>query len=302
MLFATTSNGVYHCDVARGHVRRILGNRHTPGALKPEARGYFGIARHEPTRQVLVASRERHLFRLGKLADHVRLHLIDPQTLDNSLLAVTKDVHDVHQIAWHDGRAFLTDTGKNRIVIHKPLDGERSVANVGGIRDDVNHINAILVHDGFLYIGLNNRGVKPAELLRLALPRLYESLDGETPDLSALAEHIVLDEIIHTHDLEPDTNGRLFACISYAGSVFEVASRQPILKVGDWTRGLAFGPDSLWVGTSELAGRKDRHSEKLDGAISLYSLPDLKLVDRLILRGAGQVNDLLYVEDTAPPD
>lgn len=297
MLFATTSNGVYCCDVARHEVRRILGNSHNPGILKPESRGYFGIARHTPSGGVLVASRERSLFRLGKLANRVGLHLIDPNTLQNRLLADIDNVHDVHQIAWHDGHALLTDTGKNRIVVYDTRDDGRKSANVGEVRDDVNHINAILVHEGLLYVGLNNRGQKPAELLRLPLNDFYAALEDGTPDLATLADHIVFEGNLHTHDLEPDARGRLFACVSYAGSVFDVSTEEPILKVGDWTRGLAFGPDKLWVGTSELAGRKDRHSEKLDGGISLYSLPELDLVDRLRLRGAGQVNDLLYLED-----
>jgi hypothetical protein len=297
MLFATTSNGVYCCDVARRDVRRILGNQRKPGVLKPESRGCFGIARHPPSGGVLVASRERSPLRLGKLANCVGLHLIDPASLQNRLLATIDDVHDVHQIAWHEGRVFLTDTGKNRIVVYDTRDGGCKIANVGEVRDDVNHINAILVHEGKLYVGLNNRGEKPAELLRLPLTDFYAGLEAGTPDLAKLAEHIVFEENLHTHDLESDTQGRLFACVSYAGSVFEVSTEEPILKVGDWTRGLAFGPDKLWVGTSELAGRKDRHSEKLDGGISLYNLPELELVDRLRLRGAGQVNDLLYLED-----
>ncbi|MGH8226135.1 MAG: hypothetical protein ACRER1_08300 [Gammaproteobacteria bacterium] len=297
MLFATTSNGVYYCDVAGRQVRRILGNRRHAGMFKPEARGYFGIARHTPTNGVLVASRERSFARFNKLADRVRLDLIDPATFHSTLLATVSDVHDVHQIAWHDGRLFLTDTGKNRIVIHDLADDSRRTANLGDVREDINHINALLVRDGLLYVGLNNRGIAPAILLRLPLTDLYAATDGKTPDLMKIAERIGFDKVMYTHDLEPDKDGRLFACLSYEGGVFDVASERRILSVGDWTRGLAFGPSSLWVGTSELAGRKQRHSEKLDGAISLYSLPDLELMNRLVLHKAGQVNDLLYVED-----
>jgi hypothetical protein len=36
---------------------------------------------------------------------------------------------------------------------------------MSGMRDDVNHINAILIHEGCWYVGLNNRGVESAELL-----------------------------------------------------------------------------------------------------------------------------------------
>ncbi|MGH8274397.1 MAG: hypothetical protein ACRES9_09150 [Gammaproteobacteria bacterium] len=298
MLFATTSNGVYCCDVARGQVQRILGNRHSAGLLKAEARGYFGIARHTPTGRVLVASRERSFARFSKLANNVKLHLIDPATLRSTLLASVGNVHDVHQIAWHDGHVFLTDTGKNRIVIYAPGDGSRKAVNAGGVRDDVNHVNVVLVHEEFLYVGLNNRGVEPAALLRLPLSELYASLrNAEEIDITTLAKRIGFDALTYTHDLEPDADGRLFASLSYEGCVFDVADGRRILKVGDWTRGLAFGSRCLWVGTSALAGRKQRHSEKLDGGISLYSLPNLECMGRVVLHKAGQVNDLLYVED-----
>src|SRR5690625_4497490 len=104
MLFATTSNGVYCCDLARRDVRRVLGNRRHAGVFKAESRGYFGIARHTPSDDVLVASRERSRLRLGKLANRAKLYLIERHSLQSRLVADIDDVHDVHQIAWHEGR------------------------------------------------------------------------------------------------------------------------------------------------------------------------------------------------------
>lgn len=301
MLFATTSNGVYRCDFTNKQADRVPTNRAISKLSKPEARGFFGIARHSPTGAVLVAARDRGFFRANRLANRVRLYLIDPVTLDVTEWAMVEDVHDVHQIAWHDGRVFLTDTGKNRIVVYAPESGERRVVNVGAVRSDVNHINSLLVHGGDLYVGLSNRGVAPAALLRVSLGALYDALDGGEPDLLHIAEHRLLGGKLYTHDLEPDADGRLFFCVSYDGCVFGVADPRPFLKVGGWTRGLAFGPSGVWVGTSELASREERHSEKLDGAISYYALPGSKLLGRLVLHKAGQVNDLLYVQNPRLP-
>lgn len=297
MLFATTSNGVYRCDIASRRVRRVLGNKHTPGLFRARALGYFGITRHDPTGHILVASRERDKL-FNKLVTGVKLHLIDPSSLRAKQLAVIDDVYDVHQIACHDDRVFLTDTGGNRIVIYNTLNGARTAANLGSVRRDINHINAVVIRDGYLHIGLNNRGTAPAEMLRLPLSLLDATKGEKEVDITTAGEYTLFHATLHTHDLEPDSTGRLFACKSHDGIVFEVETRTPLLEIGGWVRGLAFGPDCLCVGTSEFADRKRRHSEKLDGAISVYSLPDLKRLDRLVLPGAGQVNDLLYLERT----
>ncbi len=297
MLFATTSNGVYCCDFNNGKSYRVLSNTRTSQFFMPEARGFFGIARHDPTGSVIVASRERSVFRVNKLANRVGLYLIDSATSNTTHWRSVEGVEDVHQIAWHDGRVFLTDTGKNRIVIYTPDTGGKRFVNVGAVRKDVNHINAVLVNDGYLYVGLSNRGVLPAALLRISLENLEIALRGvDEPDLFHVAEHFPCGAATYTHDLEPDNFGRIFFCVSYAGRVLDIVSQNILLEVGGWARGLAFGPSCLWVGTSELAGRNVRHCEKLDGAVSFYSWPDLNRKKRLVLHKAGQVNDLLYVE------
>lgn len=295
MLFATTSNGVYLCDIAEGKVQRILGNKQNFGLSKAGILGYFGITRHAPTGCILVASRERNN-PFKALSTYVKLYLIDPISLNATLLAVINDVHDVHQIAWHDDRVFLTDTGKNRLVIYNTSNGKRVAANIGDKRRDINHLNAVTIYEDHLYLGLNNRSIIPSSILKLPLTALCGSKDDKQFDILKAGELIVLKDAMYTHDIEADKSGRLFACKSREGIVFNIETQGLLLEIEGWVRGLAFSPTRLCVGVSIFGDRKERHSEKADGAILVYSLPDLKQLDSLLLSKAGQVNDLFYLE------
>ncbi|MDN5864496.1 MAG: hypothetical protein L0I62_04685 [Gammaproteobacteria bacterium] len=297
MLFVTTSNGVYCLNTEHLGVRRILGRKHTRGLFKPRSRGYFGITRHPPTKRVLVASRETGGSLPSKLGTKASLHLIHPRTLETKVLATVNEVHDVHQIAWYGDYVLLTDTGKNRLVVFNPDSNERLVANIGAGRQDINHVNAILIRDDILYVGLNNRGVQPAAVLHMPIGEFMDAARKKEIDLATLAHRMELDDAEHTHDLEPDSDGRLLACKSYDGIVFELGAKQDWLKLDGWTRGLAFSPAGLWVGNSEFADRKQRHDEQLDGSVSLYAWPEPVRKDHIVLHGAGQVNDLLYLDD-----
>lgn len=299
MLFATTSNGVYRCNTQTRHVECILGNSAHRGLFKRRSRGFFGIARHAPSGSVLVASREPDDTFLSKPVTKARLYLIDPATLHSELLATIDDVHDVHQIAWHGDHVFLTDTGQNRIVACNPDTGERFVASIRKKRRDINHVNAVVIHEDRILVGLNNRGSQPACVLYMPLSAFMDAAGSQEFELTTASERIQLDNAVHTHDLEPAPGGRMLACKSHDGMVFDIDSQRTWLDLGGWTRGLAFGPDELWVGTSEFADRKKRHNEKLDGSVSCYAMPDLQLQERIVLKNAGQVNDLLYVRDNS---
>ena len=297
MLYATTSNGVYFCDVDRAHATRVLGNKHTAGLFARAARGYFGITHHMGSGNILVASRERgRTARHNKPTTDVKLHFIDPDTHRAWLAAEVNDVHDVHQIALDDDRVFLTDTGKNRIIGYDLITGGRTVLNVGPQRQDINHINAVRVHQGMLLIGLNNRGLQPAAVLKLPLSTVSGLDDASVHDALALGQYCETPGAMHTHDLAADSAGSVFACASHDGFVFDIDTGAIVLKPGGWTRGLAFTADTLWVGASQLASRENRHSESLDGEIAQYAIPGGHLLNRIVLKNAGQVNDLLDLD------
>lgn len=291
MLYVTTSNGVHRVRCQNGLSECILHRRRARGLFRRASLGFFGIAAHGPSGKILVASRQRLGTRkIAKPTTDCILFAIDPRSLDISVAGTVRDVHDVHQIACWGAFVFLTDTGKNRVLGYDLCAGAtKLVLNLGEERRDVNHVNALLVHDGALWIGLNNRGVTDAEILRVPL-------DEGLPDGEVLAHSIgevfKVPGLRHSHDLIPfgDT---FLACASHEGRVHRADTGDVVLEAEQWTRGLAATPDALWVGASEIAERSKRHEKLRDGCVLRYS-HEFELLERVRLKGAGQVNDLLW--------
>lgn len=295
MLYATTSTGVFSYDIDKDRIDLVISNKHTPGFFRKRARGFFGICFHPGSDYIITASRERlGTRRRGKPATDTKLHLLDPISHKHRVIAEVYDVHDVHQIECYENFVYITDTGKNRVHVYDLLKGRVVlIVNVGEERDDVNHINALLVHDQELLIGLNNRGHKESQILHLPLQLLNS---GRSSELDAYA-HGRLSPVPgrrHTHDIRR-WNGQLLLCASHDGAVIR-RDGVGLAELGGWVRGLAPCAEGIWVGASELAPRSKRHSEKIDGRLVHFS-KSLEIVRDIKLRGAGQVNDLCWVQD-----
>ncbi len=293
MIFITTSNGVYLLKPGSRQPQVVMTKKHTRGLFKKKSLGYFGICHQEESGQLLVASRERlGSKRLDKPSTDCKLHSIDPATLRHQVIGTVMDVHDVHQITCHGSLVFLTDTGTNRIHVY---DLERaktiSIINIGNVRSDIHHLNAIRTTTDTLMIGMNNRGTQESAVLSIKLDAIRAAADFEIDGLP-LGTLQVLTGIRHTHDLEPYGDDFL-CCASHDGFVFRLSDLQPIITINNWVRGLCSNAQGIWVGSSPLASRKERHSETLDGSIYLYRHEDFSLRETYPLAGSGQVNDLL---------
>lgn len=292
MLYVTTSNGVYRVDSGRGTSECILRAKRRRGIFRSSPSAFFGIAIHGPSGMVLAASRERlGTPRIGKPSTDSILHAIDPPTCEHSTAGTVRDVHDVHQIACLEDIVFLTDTGKNRVIAFDLLLGEtKCILNLGDERRDVNHVNALLLHESALWISLNNSGASDAEILRVPLaPGLP---DGEVSAYS-IGEIRSVPGLRHSHDLVP-LNEILLTCASREGLVLRADTGEVLFEAEKWTRGLAVSPDALWVGASEVGDRSQRHRGRQDGWVLRYT-HDFELEECITIVGAGQVNDLLWL-------
>ncbi len=286
-LFVTTSGGVVVCDPRGGLVEQVVPVRDRKWT------GFFGIANHDATGRVLAACRQ-HLGtqRVRKHSTDVLLYSIDPETLEHEIVAEVYGVHDVHQIeAWKD-LVFLTDTGLNRLHVLDLGSGEvRWIVEMGDERDDVNHLNALLVQDPVLLVGMNNRGHQDAAVMHIPLESFREGTEGVI-DSYAVASVEPLPGHQHTHDLEPWTKG-LLACASHDGLVLRTDPPGVLFPVGGWSRGLAVDTDGIWVGISQCAERGRRHSRRLAGEVVLFAHQTYEPVQRITIKGAGQVHDLI---------
>ena len=295
MIFITTSNGVYLLRHGASATEVVLTKKHTPGFFKRKALGYFGISYHHPSGGILVASREK----LGtpsadKPSTDTKLHLIDPDTLQYHTVATIMDVHDVHQIASDGDLVFLTDTGKNRIHVYDLQQQKtRLIINIGDQRTDIHHLNALHICDSQLHIGLNNRGAMESAILNIPMSLISKTSESPIDGLQ-VGQLKTLNGIHHTHDIEPYDEDYLCSA-SHSGFVFRASNCDPIIKLDNWVRGLCADQDGIWVGTSPLASRNERHSERLRSCIIQYAHKNFQQIQSIDLHGSGQVNDLLYL-------
>ena len=290
MLYITTSSGVLRHDPESDELRVLIPMEDRRWT------GFFGIACHQNSRGILAACRQRlGTKRVRKHSTDVILHRIDPQSEASEEIAAIHDIHDVHQIAVWNDIVILTDTGLNRLHLFDLSAGTTTaILPVGPERDDVHHLNALLVHEDHLLVGLNNRGHRDAEILRISLADLTVDLDDT--DAFSLGSVIPVTGFAHTHDLEP-FDGGLICCASHDGLVLRIDEPEVLIDVGGWTRGLAIDSDSLWVGISQFAKRSIRHSDRVDGEVRQLDVRSGDCLRSITLQGAGQVHDLIVHTD-----
>lgn len=292
MIFITTSNGVFRLAAEDPAAQLVLPRRRGRWLLRRGSGGFFGIVRHPDGDSFLAVSRERlGTARRGKPWTDARLHRVWPDgSRPPRPAGDLRDVHDVHQMAVAGRLVLLTDTGLNRLRVHDLDTGHGWNLDVGPVRADVNHLNALHAAEGLVLVGLNNRGARPAEILTLDLAAVAAPQPGA--DALRLGRLEALGSQLHTHDIEPFGDDFLY-CASHDGRVHRRSTRRAILHCGDWARGLAVDRDGLWVGASALADRSSRHREDLDGQVRLYDRESLELKKSWQLAAAGQVNDIL---------
>lgn len=296
MLYITTRNGVYTYDPRSRRTALTVPKRHTRGFFQRRAHGYWGMCRDEESGRILVASRER----LGtpseeKSTTDTKFFSIDPATQKYECIGTAYDVHQVHQIASYKNLIFVADTGKNRVHVYDRGQARvTGIINVGDAREDIHHINALLVRDGTLLVGLNNHGKVDAQILRLDLMKIL----GETRiEVSAaeVADALTLKGQRHTHDLVL-IGEELVVCSSLDGRVVKVDTGEAIIESEHFIRGITEGPEGTWVGNSKIAERADRNRRKVHAYILHFS-SEFKFTEKIVIPNARQIHALLWVDD-----
>lgn len=295
MLYITTSNGVFLYDTENRQISIIMTNKHTPGFFKKKSYGYFGICFNKISKRIIVASREKlGTKKIDKPATDTKLHEIDPINLSHKTIAVIHDVHDVHQIDCHNNYIYLSDTGKNRVPVYSLHENRLTTyLNIGEIRTDINHINAITCQTDKLNLGLNNRGTKVSEIYEIPYTS-FENSSQQTILIDTLAKIYQVPDLFHSHDLEP-YNDYFLMCASHNGFLVRSDTGKTLTRIGDWTRGIALSKNEIWVSASQYAKRSKRHSKNLDGYLYRVDRNNFNILEKIVITKAGQINDLLYL-------
>ena len=290
-LFITTNYGVIEYDISNRRIRELK--------IPKATLGFFGITFDEASNTIYAVSREKLGFSLAKLfarakrSSDVIVYTWKPG--EETLFAshCLYNVFDVHQIAIAGDSLILTDTAKNRLHILNRRTGRKKIMNVGKIRKDINHINAVLVQSHSLYVGLNNRG---AESQVLVLPDIASLLAQQgNMDILPMGELMNLTGLTHTHDVKPWKDNFL-VCASHAGNLYQAAPVKKLATIStDFLRGIAVGDTGIWLGLSPRIDKKMRYENRTSAHIVRIDSQTMQPVDKVEIPGAGQINDMIYL-------
>lgn len=297
-LFITTSRGVYNYNFRNNKITQIISNWNK-GFFKRPSKGFFGIFLDKSKNELIFASREKLSKEIiyEKSTDTI-IYFYNIFKKQITRKIVVKNLFDIHQITFFKKFLFLTETGKNRVQILNTISKKiEFFINIGEIRDDVNHINAISIDKNYLYIGLNNghekNVFKNAQIIKISIDQLFKlkSFDALNND-----NVINLHGVYHTHDIEKFNDDYLISS-SNLGKIYSYNQQKFIIDINPWTRGITHSFDRIFIGKSKIGKRKLRHSRYYDGEIVILDKSNFNLIKKILIPKIGQLNDIVFVED-----
>jgi hypothetical protein len=193
-----------------------------------------------------------------------------------------------HQIEWVEGNILVANTGRNCLSV---FDHDGSFCRdvyLNTIRlDDKdrnregNHFNSVHREGDRIYIVAHNYD-RPSEVWILNWPELQVVDRKETG--AGWAHNIWIGE------------WGMVICDSRNGGLHEVLSGETLWKSEEqplMTRGLAVSKDYVFVGRSAHSQRKERYWK--DGGIWIFDRKTLQVVDKIVLPGVGDVQEIRLV-------
>lgn len=232
---------------------------------------YFGVTHHAGT---LVLSHSA-----GYL-QYFNPHARPVQSIDHLV--------QPHQIEWVGDQVLATNTGKNCLSVFDPQGNLIRDIYLNDIRwDDKdgdrrgNHFNSVHKIGESIFIVAHNYA-RPSEIWELTWPDLQ--VVQNTVTAAAWAHNIWSCE------------WGLVICNSRRHSLHDVLSGQDIWQGGDdttITRGLAATSDTIFVGQSIYAERKERYWKS--GGVWIIDRKTLKTLDHIPLPGSGDVQEIRLV-------
>jgi len=244
------------------------------GAWVPLDQGhglYYGIAQNDD--RLYVAARHRLVSSDIEQAQESGEILIFDRALQScGSLRAPFPLRDMHEIAWHDGKLWVTCSYEDMIAVFDGVEWSQwfPLGNSGGEPRDVHHFNSFLFEDDRIWLLAHKRGA--SELL------------GFAKESRELVDRVALGKCGHNIWRE---SGQLLTCSSATGRL--LGEHGFSLETGGFPRGVVFDGSTRCVGVSSPAERNDRD----------YTSGKLMIFDRnwifqkeIGLPGAGLILDL----------
>jgi hypothetical protein len=230
-LFVTTSHSFLELDTATASFRTL----HSGKGL------YYGIA--QSPQHMFLACRNRSVSSgIPVEEERGEIAVFDPAGPSIAFQTAPFPLRDMHEIAWHNDRLWITCPHDNVVVIWDGETWERwhPLPDDHHAEGDIHHYNSFLFLDYGFWLVAHNHG--DSEVLFFSLPE------------RRLQRQITLGRIAHNIWEE---DGQLFTCSSAEGDV--VGDRGFRFKIGGFPRGYAQDESGMrFVGINEYAERAKR--------------------------------------------
>lgn len=258
-LLITTSQSFLLLDTSSGHAH-VLDRGHGL---------YYGIAHNE--NKLFVAARNRLVSSdVDPSEERGEVLVFDRSLRLCERLQAPFPLRDLHEIAWHDGKLWLTSSHDNMIAIWDGQVWERWYPLGAQDAGDVNHFNSFMFDQGLVWILAHNRG--PSELLGFSL------------ETRQLVQTVAMGNCGHNIWRE---DGELYSCSSAESRLLSDSGF--VLDTGGFPRGVAFDASTRCVGVSALTERKSR--DFTSGKVMVFER-DWSLRHEIDMAGEGLILDL----------
>lgn len=183
-------------------------------------------------------------------------------------------MHDIHQIAWHEDKLYVSCTWNNMIAIYDGTNWEQWFPSPDFKQQyDINHFNSFFFERDIVWILAHNFG--ESELLGFSIAN------------KKLVERIKMGFFAHNIWRE---NGQLYVCSSKDSKI--LGDNGFMLELHGWLRGVAFAENFRSIGSSQFAARDKRRTT--DGRLLIFNNNWEKLKE-IVLEGEGVVSDIMVV-------
>ena len=295
-LYITSSRGLFKYNIVKKVFEKILSNWNK-GLFSRPSKGFFGISHFTSKNYIACASRENFNKEIKyEKSTSSTIHIIDTTKNIVNDKIIVNNILDIHQISYNNNLLFLTETGKNRIqILNIENKKVENFIDVGEVRNDINHLNAVSIFNNILLIGLNNGNIKNLKRNSQIIEVDLSILD-KLKNFDALKYGVInnLEDVYETHDIEKFNDDFLISS-SNTGKIYSLQQKKFIKDIKPWTRGIAIGDKNIYIGKSGIGKRDNRHSRYYDGEIFVLDKITLEIKEIIKVPGIGQLNDILYI-------
>lgn len=192
-------------------------------------------------------------------------------------------LHEIHEILWHEGKLYITNTAYDMIAIYDGTIWQQwyPLGKNKGRKQDISHFNSISIYNDILYILAHNFGSSSVHIFSL---QTKERID--TIQLGSLAHNMWLDR------------NDVYVCNSNEGTI--TSNKGFVKHIAEWPRGIALYKDVNVVGSSALGGHGARHGLH-NAHIYVYD-KEWNTKGFALLQGESQVYEVFPIAQYTDPE